>query len=145
MRALTNLRLQSQEDKILQYCLDLGLLRKERIYSCGAVMSLKSYISLIGGYVHRCAICLRRVSIREGRLIIRIFRRDIFCLNRILYICNFWVLKQPVRGAFTEIKKASCQQFSATSTAEIIASWKMEKRTSSLGEEGIVSESTMFG
>ena len=73
MRALTRLRLQFEEDSVLQYCLDLGLLRKERTFSC--IMTLKSYSRSIDGFVHRCAIWSKRVSIREGKLIILIFRR----------------------------------------------------------------------
>ncbi|CAH8820888.1 unnamed protein product, partial [Trichobilharzia szidati] len=31
----------------------------------GGIMTLKSYIRSIDGFVHRCAICSKRVSIRE--------------------------------------------------------------------------------
>ena len=80
MRALTRLRLQFEEDSVLQYCLDLGLLRKERTFSC--IMTLKSYSRSIDGFVHRCAIWSKRVSIREGKLIILIFRRNVFFFAR---------------------------------------------------------------
>nr|CAH8838459.1 unnamed protein product [Trichobilharzia regenti] len=94
MCALTRLQLQFEEDNVSQYCLDLGFLRKERICSFGGVMTLKSSSRSTDGYVHRCAICLRRLSIRKGKLIILIFRRNFFCRVASLLNANFVYLQQ---------------------------------------------------
>ncbi|CAH8820922.1 unnamed protein product [Trichobilharzia szidati] len=97
-------------------------------------MTLKSYIRSIDGFVHRCGICSKRVSIREGTF----FAMSHLSLTQILYICNYWVLKQPVRAAAAETENSLVSTVQWYQYCRDIESWKIEKITSLLGGEDVI-------
>ncbi|CAH8820957.1 unnamed protein product [Trichobilharzia szidati] len=59
-------------------------------------------------------------------------------LTQILYICNYWVLKQPVRAAAAETENSLVSTVQWYQYCRDIESWKIEKITSLLGGEDVI-------